>query len=222
MSLYSQANYPILEETARVAQAIFPSGNLVMRLYGDLGMLFHDHDFADLFPVQGQPAEAPDWLALVTLLQFREGLTDRQAAEAVRTRIEGKYLLGLALTDPGFDPTVRSEFRLRLLGHQAKARLFESVLDVARARGLLKAGGRQRSDSTYVLGAVHVLTRVEGVTETLRAALNALAEAAPDWLRAHAPPEWVERYGRRASDFRLHPRARPNAWSGFGKPAWMG
>jgi transposase len=214
MSLQSRESYPIPEETARVARAIFPKGNLVMRLYDELGLLFHDRDFADLFPVQGQPAEAPTRLALVTLLQFMEGLTDRQAADAVRTRIDWKYLLALELTDPGFDHTVLSEFRLRLLSHNAEARLFEAVLEVARTRGLLKAGGRQRSDSTHVLGAVHAMTRLEGVTETLRAALNALAVAAPDWLRAHTTPEWVDRYGLRATDFRLpKSQAKRQAWA---------
>src|SRR5688500_14219990 len=113
MSLQARESYPIPAETARVARAIFPKGNLVMRLSDELGMIFHDQDFADLFPIQGQPAEAPTRLALVTLLQFMEGLTDRQAAEAVRTRIDWKYLLGLELTDPGFDHTVLSEFRQR-------------------------------------------------------------------------------------------------------------
>jgi transposase len=79
------------EETARVARAIFPEANLVMRIYDELDMIFHDRDFADLFPFQGQPAQAPARLALLTLLQFMEGLTDRQAADAVRTRIDWKY-----------------------------------------------------------------------------------------------------------------------------------
>src|SRR5258708_33294531 len=87
MSLQPRESYPIPEETVRVARAIFPKGNLVMRLYDELGMLVQDQEFADLFPIQGQPAEAPTRLALVTLLQFMEGLTDRQAAETVRTRI---------------------------------------------------------------------------------------------------------------------------------------
>ncbi len=95
MSLQPCDMYRVPEETARVAHAIFPDGNLVMRMYDKLGLLFHDRDFVDLFPVQGQPAEAPLRLALVTLLQFMEGLTDRQAADAVRTRIDWKYLLCL-------------------------------------------------------------------------------------------------------------------------------
>mgnify|MGYP001287379409 CR=1 FL=1 len=116
----SQRLYQVPEETARVARAIYPDGNLVMQVYDELTMLFDDRDFADLFPIQGQPAESPAKLALVTLLQFMEGLTDRQAADAVRTRIDWKYLLCMELTDAGFHHTVLSEFRTRLLTHEAE------------------------------------------------------------------------------------------------------
>ncbi len=214
MSLQPQVVYLVPNETARVARAIFPAGNLVMRMYDDLGMLFHDRDFTDLFPVEGQPAEAPARLALVTLVQFMEGLTDRQAADAVRTRIDWKFLLCLDLTDPGFDHSVLSEFRSRLLCHHAEQRLFDSILDVARERGLLKAGGRQRSDSTHILGAMRTLTRLEGVTETVRHVLNVLASLAPEWLRAQTDASWIERYGPRASEYRL-PKSQTNrlAWA---------
>ena len=180
MSLQPQAMYCVPEETALVARAIFPSGNLVLQIYDQLDMLFRDADFADLFPHQGQPAEAPVRLALVTLLQFWEGLTDRQAADAVRTRLDWKYLLCLELTDRGFDHTVLSEFRTRLLTHAAEQRLFDTILTLAHERGLLKAGGRQRSDSTHVLGAMRAMTRLEVVTETLRHALNVVAKLQPD------------------------------------------
>ena len=203
MSLNAKRTYTVPDQTALVARAIFPDGNHVMRLYDDLHMVVADRDFADLFPTRGQPAEAPVRLALATLLQFMEGLTDRQAADAVRTRIDWKYLLCLELTDAGFDHTVLSEFRTRLLTHGAEGRLFEAVLQLARGRGLLKGGGRQRSDSTHVLGAMRTMSRLEVVGETLHHALNALATAAPDWLRAHTTPAWVDRYGRRASEFRL-------------------
>jgi transposase len=203
MSLHAQETYRIPEETARVARAIFPTGNRVMRIADELHQIVHDRDFADLFPSRGQPAEAPGRLALVTLLQFMEALTDRQAADAVRTRIDWKYLLGLELTDVGFDHTVLSEFRTRLLAHGAERRLFEATLALARTQGVLKARGQQRSDSTHVLGAMRTLNRLEAVTETLRAALNGLATAAPAWLRAWTTPEWVDRYGLRASEFRL-------------------
>ena len=214
MSLQPIESYQVPEETARVARAIFPKGNLVMRFRDELGMLFHDRDFAHLFPATGQPAEAPARLALVTLLQFMEGLTDRQAADAVRTRIDWKYLLCLGLADPGFDHTVLSEFRARLLAHEAERCLFDAVIDLARQRELLSPGGRQRTDSTHVLGAVRAMARVETVTETLRRALNALAAQAPHWLRAHAKPEWVDRYSLRASEYRLpKSKAKREAWA---------
>jgi transposase len=203
MSLQPLASYCVPETTAQVARAIFPEGNPIMRMYDELGMLFQDRAFADLFPRQGQPAEAPVRLALVTILQFLEGLTDRQAAEAVRTRIDWKYLLCLELNDRGFHHTVLSEFRTRLLTHQAEGRLFETVLTLAQAHGLLQAGGRQRSDSTHVLGAVRMLTRLEVVTETMRHALLTLASEAPAWVRAHTPSTTVERYEARASEYRL-------------------
>ncbi len=213
MSLDVRSRYDVPEQTALVARAIFPHANPVMRLYDDLHMVVEDRDFADLFPTRGQPAEAPVRLALATLLQFMEGLTDRQAADAVRTRIDWKYLLCLELTDTGFDHTVLSESRTRLLAHGAEARLFEAIIDLARRRGLLKGGGRQRSDSTHVLGAMRALSRLEVVGETLHHALNALATAAPEWLRAHTTLAWVDRYGRRANEFRL-PRSEA------GRRAW--
>jgi IS5 family transposase len=136
-------------------------------------------------------------------MQFREGLSDRQAAEAVRGRIDWKYLLALDLADAGFDYSILCEFRGRLVQHEATERLLARVLDVAREGGLLKARGRQRTDSTHVLAAIRTLNRLELVAETLRAALNAIAAAAPGWLRAVALPDWHERYDRRVEDVRL-------------------
>ena len=127
-------------------------------------------------------------MALVTLLQFREGLSDRRAAEAVRARIDWRYLLALDLADPGFDHSVLCEFRDRLLRHEAIERLLARVLGAARESGLPRARGRQRTDSTHVFAAVRNLNRVELLAETLRAALNAAAVAAPDWLRIPSPP----------------------------------
>ncbi len=194
---------PVPQETARIVRACFPHGTLVVQLRDALGTLYGDEDFADLFPTRGQPAEAPWRLALVTVLQFVEGLPDRQAADAVRSRLDWKYALSLELTDPGFDHTVLSEFRTRLVAGGAEERLLDLVLEQARARGWLKVRGKQRTDSTHVLAAVRALTRLECVGETLRHALNVLAEVAPDWLRAHVQPEWVERYAHRVEEYRL-------------------
>src|ERR671928_816182 len=108
---------PVPKHTARIARAAFPKSNPYLTLRDKLGTVFADRDFADLYPEQGQPGYPPWRLALVTLMQFREGLSDRQAAEAVRARIDWKYLLGLELSDPGFDFSLLSEFRGRLLEH---------------------------------------------------------------------------------------------------------
>jgi len=204
MSLRPQPDAPpVPDDTARVARAAFPRGNPYLLLRERLGAVFRDGDFADLYPGLGQPGYPPWRLALVTLLQFREGLSDRQAAEAVRGRIDWKCLLALDLADAGFDHSVLCEFRGRLLEHGAGERLLGRILDAAREGGLLKARGRQRTDSTHVLAAVRDLNRVELLAETLRAALNGIAVATPGWLRALAPPEWYERYGRRIEDMRL-------------------
>lgn len=136
-------------------------------------------------------------------MQFREGLSDRQAAEAVRARIDWKYLLALHLIDPAFDHSLLCEFRGRLLQHVASERLLARILDTARDQGLLKARGRQRTVSTHVLAAVRDLYRVELLAETLRAALNAVATVAPAWLRALALPEWHSRYDHRIEKTRL-------------------
>ena len=140
---------------------------------------------------------------MVTVLQFAEGLTDRQAANAVRTRIDVKYALGLELEDQGFDFSVLSEFRARLVAGGAEQRLFEALLAHAKTRGWLKARGRQRTDSTHILAAIQGLSRLECVAETLRHALNALATVDPTWLQAWVPTEWFERYATRWEDYRL-------------------
>jgi transposase len=206
MSLKPAVIQPVPEETARVARAAFRKGNPLLQLRDELGTIFSDEGFVDLFPRLGRPGLPPWRLALVTLLQFRENLPDRQAAEAVRARIDWKYLLGLELADPGFDHSVLCEFRSRLLTGSAEERLLHKLLEACQARGLLKARGRQRTDATHVLASIRVLNRLELLGETLRAALNELAAAAPDWLRGAAPRAWYERYARRVEDGRL-PRA---------------
>ena len=198
--LQPQPPGPVPVDTARVARAAFPKGSPLLALRDELGAVFSDDDFAALYPLLGQPAYPPWRLALVTVLQFREGLSDRAAADAVRARIDWKYLLGLDLDDPGFDFSVLSEFRSRLVEHRAEHVLLDRVVDACRERGLLKTRGRQRTDSTHVVAAVRELNRLELAAETVRAALNELAGAAPDWLRRLARPEWTDRYGHRVED----------------------
>jgi len=203
MSLHPHVIEPVPEETARVAHAAFPKGHPYLIVRDVLGTIFQDDDFAALFPAWGPPGLPPWRLALVTIMQFRENLADRQAAEAVRARIDWKYLLSLDLTDPGFDFSVLSEFRDRLLVGSAEELLLDKLLERCRALGWLKARGQQRTDSTHVLAAIRVLNRLELVAETLRAALNAVATVAPDWLQAMTPLAWYERYSRRIEESRL-------------------
>lgn len=203
MSLHPDRIGPVPEETVRVAQAVFRKGNLCLRLRETLGTIYEDELFADLFSPTGRPAEAPWRLALVCVLQFVEDLSDRQAAEAVRARIDWKYLLGLELTDVGFDFSVLSEFRGRLLKAEAGPRIFERLVEKLSEGGWIKKRGVQRTDSTHVLAAVRRLNRVELLGELLRAALNSLAEHDPDWLTGWVPVEWFERYSRRIEEWRL-------------------
>jgi transposase len=194
---------PIPPETVRVARAAFPKGNRYLRVADALDTLFTDDAFWALFPTHGQPTFPPWRLALATLLPFAEGLSDRQAAEAVRSRIDWQYVLRLELTDPGFDASVLSEFRPRLIAGAAEYLLFDTWLTWCRECHLIKARGRQRTDATHILAAVRALNRIEVVGEAIRQALNTLAIVAPEWWRAVSHPDWRDRYTRRAEDGRL-------------------
>jgi len=141
MSLQPQVCYLIPEETARVARAAFPKGNIFMRMRDELGPIYADQTFASLFPPCGQPALSPSRLALTLVLQFVEGLSDRQAADAVRGRLDWKYALALELTDAGFDFSVLSEFRDRLIDGALEQHLLEAMLTTFRDLNLLKARG---------------------------------------------------------------------------------
>jgi transposase len=210
MSLHPQAFCPIPEETVRVARAAYPKGNVYIEVRDNLGTIYEDQAFAHLFPNCGQPAEAPWRLALVTVLQFVEGLSDRQAADAVRGRLDWKYLLSLELTDPGFDASVLSEFRTRLLEGNAEQQILQPLLDLAAKQGWLKTRGKQRTDSTHVLGAIRTLNRLETVGETMRATLNVLATVSPSWLRSVVAIDWFAVLPR--SDLRAiaYPKERRN------------
>src|SRR6266496_516295 len=168
MSLHTQPLEPIPDLTSRIAHASFPKGTLAMHLRDALGPIYEDADFAHLFPRRGRAAEAPWRLALVTILQALENLSDRQAAEMVRGRLDWKYALSLPLDDQGFDASILTDFRQRLLDHAAQDLLLEPILRVCREHGWLSAGGKQRSDSTWVIANVRGLSSLESVGESLR------------------------------------------------------
>jgi transposase len=210
MSLHAQPIPPVPESTAATAKAAFARGNRYMTMRDELGVFYRDEEFAELFAQRGRPGESAWRLALVLIFQFAEGLSDEQAAEAVRSRIDWKYALSLELEDSGFDPSVLSEFRSRLVAGKAETRLLDTMLERFKQAGYIKVRGRQRTDSTHVLAAVRELNRLVLVGETLRHALNVLAVSVPGWLKAQIEPAWVERYERRFDEYRLpqEPKAR--------------
>ncbi len=197
MSLHAQSLEPIPDLTSRIAHASFPKGTLAMDLRDALGPIYEDADFAHLFPRRGRAAEAPWRLALVTVLQTLENLSDRQAAEMVRGRLDWKYALSLPLDDQGFDASILTDFRQRLLEHGAQDLLLEPMLHVCREHEWLKAGGKQRTDSTFVLANARRLSSLESVGESLRASLNELTEVAADWLLGVVSLDWFDRYVHR-------------------------
>lgn|SRR5574337_108447 len=197
MSLKPRGLEPIPEETRLLVHRLCPKGTLVTQLRDALGPIYSDEHFAHLFSKRGRPAEAPWRLALVTVLQAIEGLTDRQAADAVRMRIDWLYALALPLDEPGFDYSILTDFRQRVQAAGAQDLILEPILHLSRQRGWLKARGKQRTDATAVLARVRALSSLESVGESMRAALNALAEQEPGWVQAHLNPDWFERYVHR-------------------------
>ena len=203
MSMQPGSWPPVPEETARMVRAAFPKGSLPIRIRDELGVWCQDEDFADLFGSRGRPGVPPAMLAVVSVLQFCENLTDRQAADAVRGRMDWKYCLGLELTDPGFDFSVLNEFRGRLTGGSAEQRLLDLLLARCAELGLVRGGMRQRTDSTHVLARIRVLNRLELAGESVRAALEELAAAQPGWLETVIDASWRTTYGRPVAGRRL-------------------
>jgi len=197
MCLKVHGPWPMPVETAAVCQNLLPE-NSPYRLIGErLFDEFPERAYADLYSPEGKPAVSPVILAFVTVFQFLEKLADRPAAEGIRVRLDWKYALHLPLTYAGFDFSVLSEFRQRLLNHEAEGRVFETLVQAFRAQGLIKSRGIQRTDSVAILTKVRELSRLELVVETLRLAVRAMVNAAPDWSQSELPPSWEEHYASR-------------------------
>jgi transposase len=203
MSLQTQPLFDIPELTAEIARAAFPKGNIYMQMRDELGVFYDNEQFTALFSHTGQPAIAPWRLALVTVMQFAENLTDRQAANAVRARIDWKYVLSLEMQDAGFDYSVLSEFRGRLIAGGQEELLLQTMLDCFQEKKLLKQRGKQRTDSTHILATVRHLNQLELVHEALRHALNELAVQAPAWLKGQVNADWFDLYSQRTSNYLL-------------------
>jgi transposase len=200
---YRSQSFKVPAETVRVAQAAFPQGNNYMTMRDQINQIYTNSQFTHLFSHAGRSAEAPGRLALVLVMQYAEGLSDRQAAEAVRSRIDWKYALALPLEDAGFVHGILSQFRERLIAGGEEMLLLEDMLMRFNDLGLLSSRGKQRTDSTHILAATRQLNRLELVGETMRQALEILATAYPNWLRQHLQPDWFDRYGARFEEYRL-------------------
>jgi transposase len=204
MSLRPEPLPSIPDVTAAAVRAAFPKGNLYVDLRAEFGTLYNDQLFADLYPPEGRPVEVAPWrLALIVVMQYMEGLTDRQAADAVRRCMDWKYALSLDLFDPGFDFTLLHDVRQRLLTHEAAQRLLDTSLMTCKARGWIKARGTQRTDSTHILAAIRTLHRLECVLEAMHYALSQLSAADSTWVQQYVPLDWYPRYGLRADQTRL-------------------
>jgi transposase len=197
MCLKSHSPWPLPEETGRIGKMLLGE-NDPYRLIGDqLFAKWREEEFADLYAREGKPGYSPVILAFVSVFQFMERLADRQAAQALRMRLDWKYALHLPLEDSGFDFSVLSEFRDRLIEGKAEQRVFEKLVEEIRAMGLIKERGKQRSDSLAMLVKVRRLSRIELVVETLRLAVVALVVAHREWCEEIIPPSWEDRYGER-------------------------
>ena len=222
MTLHPRDPYAMPDDIAAVGAAILAPTNPYRLLGEQLVDVFVDVDFAPLYTNHGRAAVSPALLALVTIFQFLEHAPDRQAADAVRVRLDWKYALHLPVTDLGFDFSCLCYFRRRLLEHAQERRLFDTVLERIRGLGLIKARGKQRTDALAVLGAVRDLSRLELVSETLRLALAALERAEPLWTQRQIPASFQTQYLRRAMDYRLSAAQRQAALAEVGQDgAWL-
>jgi transposase len=172
--------------------------NNVYRLIGDkLFAKINEQEFADLYPSEGQPGLSPVILAFVTVFQFIEKLPDRQAVESLRMRLDWKYALHLPLEHEGFNFSVLSEFRDRLIAGKAEGRVFEKLVVQIQELGMIKERGKQRSDSIAMLTKVRWLSRLEVAVETLRLAVVSVVKTERDWSERILPPSWEDQYGER-------------------------
>ena len=194
MSLRFQMLGPVPADTARLAKALSRKKPHPYIVFGDrLGDFLDCDDFTELYSNLGQSAIHPARLALALLVQFAEGLSDRQLADFIRWNPAVKYLLRLPLEHEGWDASVFTEFRSRLIAGGASHLIFNKLLEAAEELGLLNPE-KQRTDSTYVLSAARELNTLELLHETMSCCLDELAEAAPKLMLAKGQPHWLQRY----------------------------
>lgn len=203
MSMHTPFAAEIPEETRRVVEPLLPADSVYRLVGNEVDQMINDQDFVDMYASKGRPAVNPVVLALVLIFQFLEKLPDRAAAEAAVMRLDWKYALRQELTWTGFHYSDLCNFRKRLIEHEREWMVFERMVTYLRERGYIRERGKQRTDSTKIIGLVARLSRLELVCETIRVTLGALVEADGAWVKKHLPVSFVDKYSRRRSDFRL-------------------
>lgn len=203
MSMQTPFAAEIPEETRRLVEPLLPADSVYRLVGNEIEQIISDEDLVDMYANEGRPAVNPVVLALVSVFQYLEKLPDRAAAEAVVMRLDWKYALRQELTWTGFHYSDLCNFRKRLLKHGREWVVFEGVVNYLRERGYIKKRGKQRTDSTKIIGLVARLSRLELVWETIRVALRTVGETNGPWVKKHLPVSFVDTHGQRRWDYRL-------------------
>ena len=174
----SDPNRELLDAAALVGHLV-PAGSVYAFLAEHRSRLFPDEVFADMFPSRrGRPSQPAELVATVLVLQSLEGLSDRDAVQALRTDLRWKVAAGLALDDEGFHPTVLTYWRNRLRASERPERIFDAVRAVVAETGVLIGKARRAVDSTLLDDAVATQDTVTQLVSMIRRVRNAVVEAA--------------------------------------------
>src|SRR5712692_4211393 len=205
MSLKTRFPAEIPQATCALVEGLLAEDSVYRLIGQEVEQMVVDEEFEEMYAEDGRPAVNAVLLALITVFQFLEKLPDRAAASMAVMRLDWKYALRQEVSWSGFHYSDLCNFRKRLLAHEREGVVFERILAYLRERGYVKAGGKQRTDSTHIVGQVMDLSRLEVVWETIRVALNALISTDAPWVLKWLPASFVELYSARRSDYRLSP-----------------
>jgi transposase len=203
MSLKDAFPSEIPPETARLVEVLMADDSVYRIVAECVNDFLRDEDFKDWYAIEGRPGINPIILSLVTLFQFLEKLPDRAAAQMAVMRLDWKYALRQPLDWTGFHYSDLCNFRKRLVAHGGESLIFERLLAYLRKRGLVQAGGRQRTDATHILGAVKQMSDVEVMREAVRMALSALVSSDALWVMRYIPASFTQNYERTISNYRM-------------------
>jgi transposase len=203
MSLKTRFPTEIPEATRALVEPLLAEESVYRLIGQEVEQMVGDEEFETMYAEEGRPAVNAVLLALITVFQFLEKVPDRAAAMLAVMRLDWKYALRQEVNWSGFHYSDLCNFRKRLLAHGREGVVFERIVAYLRERGYVKAGGKQRTDSTHIVGQVMALSRLELVWETIRVALNALISADAPWVLKWLPSSFVEVYSVRRSDYRL-------------------